>query len=225
MDAALAASRVAVGCIDLRSHNGVHPRIGAVDVVPFVPLSGTGMAECVEVAREFGEKLWEQLRVPVFLYEAAARQPEHRNLEQVRRLAGDGRPPDIGNGRHPTAGACVVGARDFLVAWNIWLETPDLDVARRIARAIRFSSGGFPGVKALGLPLASLGIVQVSINTTNFRATPLHVVYEAVSELAARAGVVVKGSELIGMIPQVALDFSEGHDLRWLNLSPALVLG
>jgi glutamate formiminotransferase len=223
--AALAAARVAVGRIDLNRHSGVHPRIGAMDVVPFVPVSGEGMEDCVELARNFGEKLWEELRVPVFLYEQAAIRPEYRNLEQLRRRAHEGGHPDIGEGRHLTAGACAVGARDFLIAWNIWLETADLDLARRIARAVRFSSGGFPGVKALGLPLVSVGIVQVSINTTDFRATPLHVVFDAVRAMAELVEVRVRGSELIGMIPQAALDLSAGHDLRWINLSPARVLG
>ncbi len=150
--------------------------------------------------------------------------PERRGLEQVRRLARDGARPDIGEGRHPTAGSCAVGARDFLIAWNIWLESADLELAKRIARAVRFSSGGFPGVKALGLPLATTGTVQVSINTTDFRTTPLHVVFDAVSVLAAEAGVRVAGSELIGMIPRVALELSAGHDLRWLDWSPVRVL-
>jgi glutamate formiminotransferase len=222
--AALAAVRVAVACIDLTGHSGVHPRIGVADVVPFVPLAGTDIASCATLARDFGHRLWEELRLPVFLYEDAAIRPEYRNLEQVRRLARDGAAPDIGEGRHPTAGACVAGARDFLIAWNIWLDTPDLALAKQMARAVRASSGGFAGVKALGLPQNSLGIVQVSINTTDFRTTPLHAVYDAVSAMAAQAGVAVRGSELIGMIPQAALDLSAGHDLCWLNLSAARVL-
>ena len=222
--AALAAAGAAVERIDLTRHAGVHPRIGAVDVIPFVPLAGMGMESCVEVARSCGEKLWEQLRVPVFLYEQAAARPECRQLEAVRRLAREGARPDIGEGRHATAGACAVGARDFLIAWNIWLETTNLDLAKQIARAVRFSSGGFPGVKALGLPLASMGMVQVSINTTNFRATPLEVVFQRVCGMAERAGVRVRGSELIGMIPRAALELPGGHDLRWLNLTPARVL-
>ncbi len=230
VDAALAAAAVAVERIDLRRHTGVHPRIGAMDVVPFVPLSGVhsgsshpaDFAVAIECARNFAEKLWESLGVPAFLYERAAVRTECRNLEQVRRLARAGASPDIGEGRHPSAGACAAGARDFLVAWNIWLETTDLVLAKRIARAVRHSSGGYPGVKALALPLPSLGIVQVSINTTNFRATALHVVFEAVTEMAHEAGVHVRGSELIGMVPRPALDSS--HDLRWLNLSPSRVL-
>jgi glutamate formiminotransferase len=224
LQAALAAAGTAVEHIDLNRHSGVHPRIGALDVAPFVPLTGTEMRDCVALARAFGERLWEQLRVPVFLYEEAALHPERRNLEQIRRLASEGATPDIGDARHPTAGACAVGARQFLIAWNIWLETADLNLARQMARAVRFSSGGFPGVKALGLPLESMGIVQVSINTTDFRATPLHRVFEAVRALATQAGVRVRGSELIGMIPQSALDLSAGHDLHWLNLHANRVL-
>lgn len=223
MTAALAAARVAVERIDLNRHSGVHPRIGAIDVMPFVPISAE-MNACVELARGFGQKLWQQLGVPVFFYENAALRDEQRNLEQLRRLARNGARPDIGVGRHPTAGACAVAARDFLIAWNIWLETADLDLAKRVARAVRFSSGGFPGVKALGLPLASMGLVQVSINSTDFRATPLHEVFEAVSAMAKQAGIEVRGSELIGMIPQAAIELSAGHDLHWLNLSPSRVL-
>ena len=218
--AALAAAGVAVERIDLHRHSGVHPRIGAVDVVPFVPLSGASIAECAELSRNFGEMLWDRLRVPVFLYEEAAAHADRRGLEQVRRAASAGAPPDIGEGRHPTAGACAVGAREFLIAWNIWLETNDLALAKRIARAVRFSSGGFPGVKALGLPLGSTGTVQVSINSTDFRATPLDVVFKRVESLARQSGVEVRGSELIGMIPRAAIC----HDLRWLNLTPGRVL-
>jgi len=224
IEAALSLAREAVDRIDLNRHTGVHPRIGAVDVVPFVPVAGTRMEDCARVATEFAHQLWAQLRVPSFLYEQAAVRPEYRNLEEVRRCARGGAPPDIGEARHPTAGACAVGARDFLIAWNIWLDTPAIEIAKRIARAVRFSSGGFPGVKALGLPLRSRGIVQVSINSTDFRSTPLHMVFEAASAVAAQAGVRVRGSELIGMIPQSALDLSAGHDLRWLNLAPARII-
>ena len=210
------AARVAVERIDLRGHHGVHPRIGAVDVVPFVPVSGSTVKECAGLARSFGEWISNEIGVPVFFYEPG------RRLEEVRRMAREGAPPDLGEGRHPTAGACAVGARDFLIAWNIWLETADLDVARRIARSIRFSSGGLPGVKALGLPLASQGIVQVSINSTDFRATPLDVIYRHVRKLAGASGIAVRGSELIGMIPSAALEGAS--DLDWLNLSPERIL-
>ena len=220
VEAALAAAGVAVERIDLNRHSGVHPRMGAVDVVPFVPLSGITMAECVEWSRNFAERLWERWRVPVFLYEQAAVKADRQRLEEVRRLGAAGAKPDIGEGRHRTAGACAVGAREFLIAWNIWLETDDLELAKRIARAVRFSSGGLPGVKALGLRLESLGMVQVSINTTDFKATPLEVVYRRVESLAREAGVTVRGSELIGMIPREAVNW----DLGWLNLTAGRVL-
>lgn len=218
--AALAAVAVAVEAIDLRRHEGVHPRIGAVDVLPFVPLRGATIAACARLACDIGEEIWARFRVPVYLYEAAARTAERKALEYFRRPAFAGK-PDIGEGRHPTAGAIIVGARPFLIAWNIWLQTADLDIAKRLARRIRFSSGGFPGVKALGLALAGRGIVQVSINTTDFEATPLHIVFDAVEK---EAGAPVIGSELIGLIPEQALAQSEGHDLRWLNLVPGSVL-
>jgi glutamate formiminotransferase len=222
IEAMWAAAQVAIERIDLTGHAGVHPRIGAVDVVPFVPLAGADLALCARVAHDFGQRLWEQLRVPVFLYESAAVRPERRGLEQVRHSAREGGDPDIGDGRHSTAGACAVGARDFLIAWNIWLNTADLSIAKQIARAIRFSSGGFPGVKALGLPLESHGIVQISINSTDFRATPLVRIFNAVRDMAERAGTGVRGSELIGMIPSEAI--ADSADLSWLNLSPDRVL-
>lgn len=218
--AALAAVSIAVQTIDLTQHAGVHPRIGAVDVLPFVPLRGATLQECARLACDLGEEIWARFRVPVYLYEAAARSAERKALENIRRpgFAGE---PDIGEGRHATAGAVVVGARPFLIAWNIWLQTGDLEIAKRMARRIRFSSGGFRGVKALGLPLAARGIVQVSINTTDFESTPLHCVFHAVER---EAGVPIVGSELIGLIPERALALSAGHDLRWLNITPDSIL-
>jgi glutamate formiminotransferase len=218
--AALAAVAVAIDTIDLTRHSGVHPRIGAVDVLPFIPLRGATLAGCARLAWDVGEEIWARFRVPVYLYEAAARTAERKALENLRR-AGFAGAPDIGEGRHPSAGAIVVGARPFLIAWNIWLQTTDLEIVRRLARRIRFSSGGFPGVKALGLALASRGIVQVSINTTDFEATPLHRVFQLVEK---EAGVPVIGSELIGLIPEQALALSTGHDLRWLNLTHESIL-
>lgn len=213
-EAAVRAAGEAAALIDLTKHTGVHPRIGSTDVIPFVPLSGATLGDCAAIAVEAAEEIWARYRVPAYLYEAAARTEAHRGLEHLRSPSFRGE-PDIGSGRHPTAGAVAVGARRFLVAWNIWLETADIALARQIARRIRFSSGGFPGVKALGLPLASQGIVQVSINTTDFEATPLYTVFDAVERLSHEAGVAVRGSELIGLIPERAL--SPGQDLRWLN--------
>jgi glutamate formiminotransferase len=222
--AALAAVGVAVEKIDITRHTGVHPRLGAADVIPFVPVQEIGLAQCADLARETGARIWEQLRVPVYLYEAAAQRSECRRLENVRRLAQTGLPPDIGEGRHPTAGACVVGARKFLVAWNINLRTTDVEAARAIAGEIRESGGGLRAVKAMGFPLAARGQVQVSINLIDFEVTPLHVVFEAVAERCRRRGIEVAGSELIGMIPAAALDASQGHDLHWENLRPELIL-
>jgi glutamate formiminotransferase len=223
-DAALAAARVAVERIDITRHAGIHPRLGAVDVIPFVPVQEIGMEECADLARETGARIWEQLRVPVYLYEAAALRPECRRLENVRRLAPAGLAPDFGTGRHPTAGASVVGARKFLIAWNINLRTTNVAAAREIARTIRESSGGLPAVKSIGLPLESRGQVQVSINLVDFERTPLYVVFDAVKQRCEARGITIAGSELIGMIPAAALRSSEGHDLQWENMRPDLVL-
>jgi glutamate formiminotransferase/glutamate formiminotransferase/formiminotetrahydrofolate cyclodeaminase len=220
-NAAFRSVHAAVNKIDLSRHAGVHPRIGAADVVPFVPVEGVSLGHCAEMAQELGRRIWDDLRVPVYLYEAAA---QGRPLEEVRRLAPLGLAPDIGIGRHPTAGACVVGARRFLIAWNINLRTSDLAAAREIARAIRQSSGGLRAVKALGLPLASRHQVQVSINLVDFEVTPLHVVFDTVAELCNSKGIEIAGSELIGMIPAAALAASEGRDLHWENLRPELIL-
>ncbi len=215
-----AAVRAAIKCaetIDLTRHKGVHPRLGALDVLPFVPLGDTPLSACVEIAHRAGERIWREAGVPVYFYEAAARQPERMRLEDVRRGQFEGlreavvldetRQPDLGGPTlHPTAGAVIVGARKFLIAFNINLRTTDLSVAKDIARAIRTSSGGFPAVKALGFALPSRGQVQVSMNLTDFDQTPLHVVYQAVARLAAERGVEVAHSELIGLIPRRALE-------------------
>ena len=224
LQAAFAAVHVAMEKIDITRHAGVHPRLGAADVVPFVPVEGIDLAGCTDLARETGARIWNRLRVPVYLYEAAALRPEGRRLESIRRLAFAGLPPDIGEGRHPTAGACVVGARKFLVAWNINLRTTDPEAAKAIAREIRESNGGLRAVKAMGFALAARGQVQVSINLVDFEITPLHVVFEAVAERCRRRGIEIAGSELIGMIPAAALEASAGHDLHWENLRPELIL-
>jgi glutamate formiminotransferase/glutamate formiminotransferase/formiminotetrahydrofolate cyclodeaminase len=222
--AAFEAVRIAAATIDITRHAGVHPRLGAADVVPFVPVHNVSMRDCVSLARRTAARIWNELRVPVYLYEAAALRPEYARLENVRRLAREGLAPDFGEGRHATAGACVVGARKFLIAWNINLRSTDLQAAREIARAIRESNGGLRAVKALGVPLASRGEVQVSMNLVDFETTPLHVAFDAVADLCARRGIEIAGSELIGMIPAAALEASRGHDLHWLNLRPELVL-
>lgn len=213
---------VAVARIDLRRHRGAHPRIGAVDVVPFVPLGGTPMEACVELAHATGRDVAERLQVPVLLYEEAAAAPGRRRLEHVRRgqfeglaakLAEPGWRPDYGPPRpHPSAGATAVGARGPLVAFNVNLASGDLDAARRIARTVRESGGGLPHVKALGVPLSASrrNLVQVSMNLTDYRRTPLSGVLDRVAREARREGVEVAGTELVGLAPREALDGSAG---------------
>lgn len=234
-EAAFLAVQKAVELIDLTQHSGVHPRLGAADVVPFVPVEGVTLEECVRLAERAGERIWRELRVPVYLYEAAARRPDRVNLENIRRGQFEGvrdeikgnpdRLPDFGEAvLHPTAGATVVGARKFLIAYNINLATADVEIAKRIAKAIRFSSGGFRYVKAMGVPLASRNLAQVSINLTDFEQTPVHRVFEAVRAEAERYGVSVAGSEIVGLIPKKALEMTAEFYLRAENFHPGLVL-
>lgn len=222
-EAAVRAAGCAASRIDLRQHAGVHPRIGAADVIPFVPIAGVTLQDCARLAERCATALWQRFGVPSYFYEAAARHPERVRLENLRRPGFAGA-PDVGDQRHATAGITAVGARQFLVAWNIILASQNLAAAREIARAIRASSGGLPAVKAIGLELASRGQVQVSINSVDFEQTPLHVVFDAVAEHAARLGVAVAGSELIGLLPARALELSAGRELHWLNLTPDHVL-
>lgn len=235
VEAALAAARIAVGRIDLNHHRGVHPRIGALDVLPFVPLEGVTIEECASLAMEAGHRLWNELQVPVYYYESAARSEGRRLLENVRRgqfeglreaaLSNPERRPDVGGpGLHRTAGAAAVGARKLLIAWNINLDTADVSIARAIARAIRASSGGLPCVKALGVPLASRGLAQVTMNLTDFEVTPMHTVYEAVSREARNLGVAIHSSEIIGLLPRRVLEMAAEHYLRFENFLPGTVL-
>ncbi|MGE0042823.1 MAG: glutamate formimidoyltransferase [Vicinamibacterales bacterium] len=205
----------AVAHIDLRSHRGEHPRMGAVDVVPFVPIEGVTMADCVALAQEVGAEIASRFGIPVFLYEEAASSPGRRNLEDVRRgefegfaakMAGPGWAPDFGPAApHASAGVTAVGARMPLIAYNINLATNRLDVAKKIATGIRMSSGGFRFVKAMGLKLDDRDVVQVSMNLTNFEKTPIHRVFEVVKREAARYGVNVLESEIVGLVPSAAL--------------------
>ena len=220
-DAAPLASAVltlfeqATAAIDLRTHTGEHPRVGAVDVVPFVPIEGVTMAECVALAQETAQAVAQRFGVPVFLYEEAATNPARRNLEDIRRGEFEGlaekiaRPewkPDYGPAApHPSAGASVIGARMPLIAYNINLATDRLDVARKIAAAIRQSSGGFRFVKAMGITLEDRKIVQVSMNLTNYEKTPMFRVFEVVKREAERYGVKVLESEIVGLVPSAAL--------------------
>lgn len=223
-DGVLALASEAVTEIDLRAHRGVHPRMGAVDVIPFVPLRDATMGDCVRLARRVGRAIAEAFEIPVFLYEAAAASEAHRNLAHIRTGQFEGlgekidRPewiPDFGPRRpHPTAGAVAVGARDFLVAFNVVLGTDEVTVARRIAGAIREAGGGLKGVKALGLPLASRDLVQVSMNLTDIRATDLLTAYGRVEREAASCGVRVVESEIVGLVPRAAGDGATTENLR-----------
>jgi glutamate formiminotransferase / 5-formyltetrahydrofolate cyclo-ligase len=213
--AVLALFERAVADIDLRTHRGEHPRMGAVDVVPFVPIEGVTMAECVALARKVGAAVADRFNVPVFLYEEAARHPSRKNLEDIRRgefeglaakMATEEWTPDFGPATpHPSAGATVLGARMPLIAYNINLATDRLDVAKKIAAAIRHSSGGYRFVKAMGISLEARGIVQVSMNLTNYEKTPIFRVFETVKREAARHGVAVLESEIVGLVPSAAL--------------------
>jgi glutamate formiminotransferase/formiminotetrahydrofolate cyclodeaminase len=223
-EAAFRAIRVATDLIDLRKHKGVHPRVGATDVVPFVPLRGATMQECIHLAKRLGQRVGTELEIPVFLYEQAAVHRDHAPLEAVRRgglpglafrMASD--PdwiPDCGPSRlHKTAGAVVIGARPPLIAFNVNLCSTDLALARSIAKDIRQSNGGLPHLKAIGVELASRQMVQVAMNLTDYIITPLHVAFEAVRARAAEKGVAVAGSEVIGLVPQAALVQAVRHSL------------
>ena len=223
-DGALALAREATDRIDLRAQRGVHPRMGAVDVIPFVPMNDATMEDCIRLARRVGRAIGGKLAIPVFLYGEAASSDERRNLAEVRRGQFEGlaakldRPewtPDFGPGRpHPTAGAVAVGARGFLVAFNVVLKTGDLTIGRRIARAVREANGGLKGVKALGLPLASRGLVQVSMNLTDVGATSLLAAYERVEREAAARGASVVDREVVGLVPRAALGGATTECLR-----------
>ena len=218
--------------IDLNQHRGEHPRIGATDVVPFVPLRGVSMAECVAIAKRVGERVGRELSIPVYLYEAAATRPERQNLENIRRgqyetlkedIAADARrAPDYGPKRVGPAGATVIGARAFLIAYNLYLNTADVEIARKIAKAIRHSSGGLRFVKALGLLVE--GQAQVSMNLTDFTKTPMARVQEFVRREAGRYGVSITRSELVGMIPQAALVDAAQWYLQLDNLEAEQIL-
>ena len=213
--AVLAMFDAALKDIDLRVHTGEHPRLGAVDVVPFVPIEGVTMDDCIALAKDTARSVAERFGVPVYLYEEASSNPLRKNLEDIRRgefeglaakMTTDGWAPDYGPPTpHPAAGASVIGARMPLIAYNINLATDRLDVAKKIAAAIRFSSGGFRYVKAMGVTLADRGIVQVSINLTNYQKTPMLRVFEAVKREAERYGVSVLESEIVGLAPSAAL--------------------
>jgi glutamate formiminotransferase len=222
--AAVALFERALATIDLRRHRGAHPRLGAVDVLPFVPFEGTTMEECVALARAVAETVADRFALPVYLYEEAASQTSRRNLEDIRRgefeglaarMAQAGWAPDFGPSMpHPSAGAAVIGARMPLIAYNINLQTDRLDVARKIAAAVRYSSGGLRHVKAMGIALEERGIVQVSMNLTDFEKTPLFRVFDLVRREAERYGVSVLESEIVGLVPSAALVATAEHHLQ-----------
>src|SRR5713101_7548457 len=233
-EAALLGTGKAMELIDLTKHKGAHPRVGATDVLPFIPIDGVTIEDCVALARRVGEEIWKRYRIPVFFYESAAMRPDRVNLENVRRGQFEGlreemkknhdRQPDIGEPKvHPTAGATVVGARKFLIAYNVNLNTSDIGIANKIAKAIRFSSGGLRYVKSMGVELKARNLAQVSINLTDFEQTPMHRVYEMVKREAARYGVIPVGSEIVGLIPKKAIEMAADYFLQVENFSPTQV--
>ena len=222
VEAAVRAAGKAAETIDLTRQQGVHPRIGAADVIPFVPISGIKLEQCVLLARQAGLEIWRRFGVPVYFYEAAAARPDRANLEEVRRGQFEGlrdaarkesaRRPDLGGpGLHPTAGACAVGARKFLVAYNIYFDSTDVSMARAIAREIRAASGGLKGVKAMGV--LAHGRAQLSMNITDFHATPISLVYRTVSKLALRHQAAPVEGEVIGLLPEAACE----RDSEWMR--------
>jgi glutamate formiminotransferase len=233
-DGVLALFAAALPRVDLGRHRGQHPRLGAVDVVPFIPIRNIDTAACVALARETGAAIAERFSIPVYLYEDAATSEERRNLSNIRKGEFEGLAekmklpewkPDFGpSAPHPTAGAAVIGARMPLIAYNINLGTADAAIADRIARAIRHIGGGFRYCKAMGVELKDRGIVQVSINMTNYKKTPLHRVFECVKSEAARHGVNVVGSEIVGLTPAEALYEAAEFYLRIEKFTPELVL-
>jgi glutamate formiminotransferase / formiminotetrahydrofolate cyclodeaminase len=232
-EAAIRGVGKAAELIDLNVHQGAHPRMGAADVVPFIPIEGVSIEDCVAMARHVGAEIWKRYQIPVYLYEAAATAPERQNLETIRRGQFEGiraeiatnpaRKPDFGDpGVHPTAGVTAVGARKFLIAYNVFLSTPDVQIAKNIAKAIRFSSGGLRFVKGAGFLVR--GMAQVSMNLTDFEQTPIHRVFEMVKREAARYGVSPVSSEIVGLIPKRALEAAAEWFLQVENFDSSLIL-
>jgi glutamate formiminotransferase/formiminotetrahydrofolate cyclodeaminase len=233
--AALRGISEAAELIDLNHQQGAHPRLGATDVVPFVPVAGVTLEDCVHLAEWVAEESWRRFKIPTYLYEAAARKPERKNLETIRRGQFEGvreevrtnpeRRPDFGEAAlHPTAGATVVGARKFLIAYNINLNTPDVTLAKAIAKKIRASGGGFACVKAMGVELKARNLAQVSVNLTDFETTSIGTVFDAVVQEAAAQGVQVVGSEIVGLVPRRALEGAAVHYLRIENFRPEMIV-
>ena len=234
-EALLEAAKVALKHIDMNAHQGGHPRIGAVDVVPFTPIKGITMEECIELAHSFGERYYKETGIPVYFYEDAALRPERKRLEVIRKgqyevlkdeaKTNPDRRPDIGEASlHPTAGATVIGARKFLVAFNVNLDTPDVNIAKKIAAAVRASSGGFCHVKGIGLALEERGITQVSMNLVDYEKNSLYRVLETIRMEAKRWGVGVVETEVYGMIPVNAILESAAYYLQIAGFDPEQVL-
>lgn len=234
-ESAFRAARAAAELIDLTKHKGEHPRMGALDVLPFIPISGATMEDCVDIANRVGARIGKQLGIPIYLYEAAARRPERKNLENVRKgqfeglreaiVKDDSRYPDFGpRAVHPTAGATAVGARMPLIAFNVNLRSEDLTVAKEIAKSIRASNGGMPHVKALGFHLSAKKMVQVSMNLTDYTVTPISKVFLEVLKEAESRGVEVAESEIIGLIPLDAVCDLAGRFLRIPTFASSQVL-
>jgi glutamate formiminotransferase / formiminotetrahydrofolate cyclodeaminase len=232
-EAAIRGVGKAAELIDLNVHQGAHPRMGAADVVPFVPIEGVTIEDCVAMARHVGKQIWNRYQIPVYLYEAAATTAERQNLENIRRGQFEGiraeiatdpaRKPDFGDPRiHPTAGATVVGARKFLIAYNVFLNTADVEIAKKVAKAVRFSSGGLRFVKGAGFLVR--GLAQVSMNLTDFEQTPVHRVFESVRREAARYGVLPVASEIVGLIPKKALEQAAEWFLQVEKFDSSLIL-
>ncbi len=232
-EAAIRGVGKAAELIDLTRHQGAHPRMGASDVIPFIPIEGVSLEDCVQIARKVGEEIWKRFQIPIYFYEAAALSPERQNLENIRRGQFEGirddiatnpaRKPDVGESRvHPTAGATVVGARKALIAYNVFLNTTDVDIAKKIAKAVRFSSGGLRYVKGAGFPVR--GMAQVSMNLTDFEQTPIARVFEYVKREAARYGVMPVSSEIVGLIPKKALEDAAEWFLQVENFDSSLIL-
>jgi glutamate formiminotransferase/glutamate formiminotransferase/formiminotetrahydrofolate cyclodeaminase len=230
VEAAVRAVSLAAELIDMRTHRGVHPRLGATDVLPFVPISGVSMDDCVRLAHQAGQRIVEELSIPVFFYERAALKPDRVNLEDVRRGALEllreqiavepRRAPDLGPLQvHETAGAIAVGARPFLIAFNVNLKTTDVMLARSIARTVRARHGGLPFVKALGFELSSRGLAQVSMNLVNYEVTGMTQAYNAVRDEARRLGVDIVSTEIVGLVPEKALDRAAEYFQKLENLS------
>ena len=232
-EAAIRGVGKAAELVDLNHHQGAQQRMGAADVVPFIPIDGVTIEDCVAMAKHVGEEIWKRFQIPVYLYEAAAISPERTNLENIRRGQFEGiraeiatnpaRRPDFGEPRvHPTAGATVVGARKFLIAYNVFLNTPDVEIAKKVAKAVRFTNGGLRFVKGAGFLVR--GLAQVSMNLTDFEQTPIHRVFEFVKREAARYGVLPVASEIVGLIPKKALEQAAEWFLQVENFDSSLIL-